>query len=288
MRAQNPFFWPFQQLANGILSVGHADDQTYWDAPALDRAAPMVQRIGFGDLGAALADGVADFSKTRADAVLLIVILPIVGLCVTLLAAGHGYADLIFPLFSGFVLVSPISAFAFYEMSRRLEANQQARWYDALGVLASPAIGSVALLSLTLISLFILWMGTANFLFVAFTGKPHALAFGPLLLHALTTLNGWGLIVTSFGIGFVFAVIVLALSVVSFPMVLDRPVGFVTAIGTSLRAFALNAGPLLAWGLIVALGLALGCAFLLVGLVVVLPILGHATWHLYRRLVRWD
>ncbi|MGC9271397.1 DUF2189 domain-containing protein [Acidiphilium sp.] len=287
MRAQNPFFWPFQQLANGLLSVGDESDQSYWDTANIERTRPIIQQIGYSDLIACLTLGVADFGKTRADAVLMMLILPVVGLCGAVAAAGQGYADLVFPLLSGFVLVSPITAFAFYEMSRRLELNERARWRDALGILKSPAIGSVMLLSLLLVSLFILWIGTAHFLFLAFSGKPHAPALGVMLLHIVTHLRGWGLIISGFGVGFVFAVIVLAISVVSFPMVLDRPVGIVEAIGTSLKAFVMNVGPLLAWGLLVSLALFAGVAFLLVGLVVVLPILGHATWHLYRRLVHY-
>ncbi len=287
MRAQNPFFWPFQQIANAMVSFGQSSDRAYWDEAAVARTKPIIQRIGFSDLTAALAEGLADFGKTRADAVLLVLILPVVGVCAALLASGDGYADLIFPLFSGFVLISPITAFSFYEMSRRLEIDQKAGWRDALGLFSSPAIGSVVLLSLVLVSLFILWISAAHFLFVAFSGRQHALGLGVMLLHIVTHLRGYGLIASGFGVGFLFAVVVLAISVVSFPMVLDRPEGVVSAIATSLKAFVLNVGPLLAWGLLVSLGLLVGCLFALVGLVIVLPVLGHATWHLYRRLVHY-
>jgi uncharacterized membrane protein len=287
MRAQNPFFWPFQMVFSGFSSVGKSADQTYWDSTAVARTTPVIQSITYNDLFAALAEGAQDFAKTRADAILLVFILPIIGVAAIVAASGPGYADLLFPLLSGFVLVSPIAAFGFYEMSRRLETDQNAGWTDALGVLTSPAIGTIALLSLTLISIFILWMGAAHFLFVAFSGKQHPISLGVMLVHIVTHLRGWGLIISGFAVGFVFAVIVLALSVVSFPMVLDRPEGFVGAIGTSLKAFAFNVGPLLVWGLIVSLGLFVGVAFALVGLVVVLPILSHATWHLYRRLVHY-
>lgn len=287
MRAQNPFFWPFQQAISAFSSVGDENARAYWDSAALSRTPPIIQRIGFSDLFAALADGAADFGKTRADAILLVFLLPVIGVVAVIAASGPGYAELVFPLLSGFVLVSPIAAFGFYEMSRRLESNQRAGWTDALGVLASPAIGTIALLSLMLISLFILWIGAAHFLFVAFSGKQHPISLSVMLVHIVTHLRGWGLILSGFAVGFVFAVMVLAISVVSFPMVLDRPEGVVGAVTTSLKAFALNAGPLLAWGLIVALGLFVGVAFALVGLVVVLPVLSHATWHLYRRLVHY-
>src|SRR3546814_18949233 len=85
---------------------------------------------------------------------------------------------------------------------------------------------------------------------------------------------------------FVFAVVALTSSVVSFPLLLDRNVGLYAAIGTSLRAVAANPGPMAAWGMIVAAGLVLGSIPLFLGLAFVLPVLGHATWHLYRRTVR--
>ena len=100
-----------------------------------------------------------------------------------------------------------------------------------------------------------------------------------------TTDLGWTMIGLGIGIGFLFAVGVLAISVVSVPLLLDRDVGLFAAIGASLRAVLTNPGPMAAWGLIVAAGLVLGTAPLFLGLIFVMPVLGHATWHLYRRLV---
>jgi uncharacterized membrane protein len=96
---------------------------------------------------------------------------------------------------------------------------------------------------------------------------------------------GWAMIVLGCGVGFLFAAAVLVTSVVSFPLLLDRPVGLPVAVATSIRVAAASPGPIAAWGLIVAAGLALGSLPLFLGLVFVLPVLGHATWHLYRRAV---
>ena len=94
------------------------------------------------------------------------------------------------------------------------------------------------------------------------------------------------MIVLGIGVGAIFAALALAVAVVSLPLLLDRPIGFAAALGVSLRAVRLNPGPLALWGLIVAAGLFLGSLPLFIGLVVVLPILGHSTWHLYRALIR--
>ena len=100
-----------------------------------------------------------------------------------------------------------------------------------------------------------------------------------------TTAAGWTMIGVGIGIGFLFAAAVLAISVVSVPLMLDRDVGLAHAIGTSLRAVMANPGPMAVWGLVVALALVLGSIPLFLGLIVVMPVLGHATWHLYRRIV---
>ena len=93
------------------------------------------------------------------------------------------------------------------------------------------------------------------------------------------------MIVVGIGVGFLFALLVLAISVVSFPLLLDRNAGIGTAVSTSMRAVAASPGTMALWGLIVAAGLVIGSVPLFLGLVVILPVLGHATWHLYRRVV---
>ena len=105
------------------------------------------------------------------------------------------------------------------------------------------------------------------------------------LREVLTTGAGWTMILVGCGVGFLFAALVLATSVVSFPLLLDRDVGLPVAVITSMRVAAANPLPIAVWGLIVAGGLLLGSIPFFLGLIVVMPILGHATWHLYRRTV---
>ena len=93
------------------------------------------------------------------------------------------------------------------------------------------------------------------------------------------------MIVVGVSVGFLFALLVLVISVVSFPLLLDRDVGLAAAVWTSVRAVILNPGPMAAWGLIVAGGLVIGSIPLFLGLIIVMPVLGHATWHLYRKVV---
>ena len=152
----------------------------------------------------------------------------------------------------------------------------------------SPSIGAIAVLGLMLVAIFLVWVAVAQSIYVAYFGYTPAAAMSGFLHQVLTTPAGWGLIIVGNGVGFLFAVLALTLSVVSFPLLLDRDVGAATAILTSVRAVLANPLAMAAWGLIVAALLALGSLPALLGLTVVLPVLGHATWHLYRRVVEPD
>ena len=112
------------------------------------------------------------------------------------------------------------------------------------------------------------------------------IAVGAFVHEVFTTPAGWAMIVMGIGIGFLFAALVLTISVVSFPLLLDRDVGLPTAVSTSIRAVAENPGPMAIWGLFVAGSLVIGSIPAFLGLIVVMPVLGHATWHLYRKVVR--
>jgi uncharacterized membrane protein len=156
---------------------------------------------------------------------------------------------------------------------------------DAFGVLRSPSIGSIMLLGLMLLALFLIWLVVAQVIFLVTLGPQPPASAASFISDVFTTGAGWALIVVGIGVGFVFALLVLAVSVVSFPLLLDRNVGIGTAVSTSMRAVAANPGTMAVWGVIVAGGLVLGSLPLFLGLVVILPVLGHATWHLYRKVV---
>jgi uncharacterized membrane protein len=246
---------------------------------------PAVRRIGLGDLWNALARGVADFEANRTDVIFLCVIYPVIGLVLSRLASGHGLLPLLFPLASGFALVGPFAAVGLNEISRRREDSSDVRWVHAFGVLRAPSIGSIMLLGLMLIALFLLWLVVAQIIYVVTLGPMPPVSVSSFASDVFTTRAGWTMIVVGIGVGFLFALLALAVSVVSFPLLLDRNVGIGSAVSTSMRAVATNPGVMALWGLIVACGLVLGSLPFFVGLVVVLPVLGHATWHLYRSVV---
>ncbi|HEY0331437.1 MAG TPA: DUF2189 domain-containing protein [Rhodopseudomonas sp.] len=268
--------------ADRAASVGDAQ-------PAAQQARraspPAIRKINLGDLHAALRLGWEDFKAVPSHAIMLCVIYPVLGLVLARAVLGYSVLPLLFPMAAGFALIGPFAALGLYELSRRRELGQDASAWHATEVLRSPSFGAMLGLGALLLAIFVTWIATAQAIYVATFGNAPAAAIPDFVRLVLTTRDGWRLILIGCGAGFLFAVVTLCLSVVAFPIMLDRQAGFVDAIATSLRAVARNPLPMAAWGLIVAALLVLGSLPAFLGLAVVIPLLGHATWHLYRKVV---
>jgi uncharacterized membrane protein len=248
-------------------------------------ARPLVRRIGLTDLKDALARGIDDFWVMPTHAVFLCLIYPVVGVLLARLVLGYDILSLLFPLAAGFALVGPFAAIGFYELSRRREQGLDISWEHIFDVVRSPSRGAIAALGCLLLTIFVIWIAVAQAIYVANFGYEPAASIPHFIQQVFTTPAGWTLIIVGNFVGFLFAVAVLTISVVSFPLLLDRDVGVVEAVLTSVRAVAANPLIMALWGLIVAGLLVIGSLPLLIGLAVVVPILGHATWHLYRKVV---
>ncbi|MBO0766336.1 MAG: DUF2189 domain-containing protein [Hyphomicrobiaceae bacterium] len=250
---------------------------------------PQVRSIWPGDLVDALAKGLADFRAMPTHVIFLSLIYPIAGLIIMRWTFGYDILPMLYPLLAGFALIGAFAAIGLYELSRRREMGLDTSWKHAFDVVHSPSLWSIAALGLLLFAIFGVWLAVAHGLYVAhFGGDGQPVTLAELGRRIFQTPQGRNLIVTGNAVGFLFALAAFALSAVSFPLLLDRNVGMAVAIVTSIRTILKNPFTMALWGLIVAFGLAVGCLPFLFGLAVVMPILGHTSWHLYRKLVARD
>jgi len=258
-------------------------DGTVHDIVTLSQ--PRIKTITTMDLREALQRGWEDFMAQPSHLVFIAVIYPVAGILLAQLTVSYNIFPLLFPLLSGFALIGPFAAIGLYEVSRRREKGLDSSWNHALEVLRSPSIGQILLLGGMLTGLFIAWLLSAWLLYRGILGLPADVSTTDFLRAVFTTADGWIMIVIGNSLGLLFAIAAFSISVVSFPLIIDRHVDAPTAIRTSIAAVEANPRMMMYWGLIVTGLLVLGCLPVLVGLVVVMPVLGHATWHLYRKLV---
>jgi uncharacterized membrane protein len=251
-------------------------------------AHPIVRKIRFADLKDAVAKGIDDFWAMPTHVIFLAVIYPFVGLFLARMTFGLGVMPLLFPLAAGFALIGPFAAIGLYEMSRQREQGVDVTWKHAFDLLRCPSLDSIAALGMVLMVVFVIWLAVAESLYQSLFGYGSPESIEQFVSDILTTSAGWTLIIAGNGIGFLFAVFVLTISVVSFPLLLDRDVGAVVAAQTSVRAVGRNPLMMAAWGLFVAVALVIGSLPLFAGLAVVMPVLAHSTWHLYRKVVEPD
>jgi len=246
---------------------------------------PEVRTITIADLRRALAMGFDDFRAMPTHVIFLALIYPVAGLLLAAATFGYDLVPLLYPLASGFALIGPFAAIGLYELSRRREAGLDTSWSHAFDIVHSPSFRTILILGVALLALFAIWIVTADVMYTAYFGDRDTITIGDFVHDLLYTREGHMLSLVGNLVGLLFAVVAFALTVVSFPLLLDRNVGFSAAVVTSVRAVLKNPLVLTAWGVIVAAGLVIGMLPLFVGLAIVVPVLGHATWHLYRMLV---
>lgn len=261
---------------------------TFTLAPGIE-GQPAIRHLLLNDLSVSLREGWADFMEIPTQLAFLGVIYPVVGLLAARVANGGQVLPLFFPLVAGLSLLGPVLAVGLYELSRRREAGLPVSWRNAFDVFRSPALPAIAALGVMLLVLFCCWIASARLIYIATIGETARDMAPGSLSDFIELIQGSphaiALIVLGNLAGAAFAAIVLTVSAVSFPMVLDRHVSPRVAVETSFRVVRANPRVMALWGLTVVAVLALGSIPLFVGLAIAMPVLGHATWHLYRRAV---
>jgi uncharacterized membrane protein len=251
-------------------------------------ALPVVRQISISGLKDVVAKGIADFWAMPTHVVFLCLIYPAIGLLLARAIFGMELIPLLYPIASGFALVGPFAAIGLYELSRRREQGLDTSWRHAFDVVHSPSFPSIVAVGVLLMLIFAVWVATAHSIFISEFGYREPYSLIAFANAVLTTPEGHRLILIGNAVGFLFAVLAFSLSAISIPLLLDRNVGAAVAIATSVKVVLTNPVTMAVWGLFVAASLLVGSLPLLLGLPFVLPILGHATWHLYRTAVEPD
>ena len=251
---------------------------------------PAVRHIGLGDLTDALRQGLADFIAAPTHAIFLGLVYPVVGLLLFRATFHYEILPLLFPIVAGFAILGPFGAIGLYEISRVRQLGQAVTWRNALAVMHTRSLIAILTLGAVLTGIFVMWLVAAYAIYETFLGQTGLNQTAPASLGMLVdqvfgTRAGWKMLLVGNLVGALFAILAFTISVVSFPLLIDRDADAVTAAQTSIRAVMANPAAMIQWGLIVVALLAIGTIPALMGLAVVMPVLGHATWHLYRKVV---
>ena len=279
----NPLSW----LLQGAETTGQHFGKTVGEMGSSDvTELPQARRLSMDDLIHSLAAGLEDFAACRSDAMFLVLFYPVIGIALIVMSLSMNLLPLIVPMIMGFAILGPVAAVGLYEMSSRREAGFKPRWMDAFGVIRSPAFGAILVLGFYLAALFIIWLVAADMIYIRTLGPEPPTSMLGFATAVVTTREGWIMAIAGGALGAVFAFAALAMSLVSFPLLLDRHVGLPVAVATSIKVLRKNPVICITWGVIVGSMLVIAAIPFLAGLIIVMPVLGHATWHLYRRAVK--
>lgn len=280
----NPLSWG----AKALGGAGNTAAEVATHLGSSEDIRPKVQSLSLDDVRAALSMGWEDVLRFRSDVLALTIIYPMIGFALVFLAFQQALLPMLFPMAAGFALLGPVASIGMYEISRQYEENGEASWGSALSALRSRVIGPVMVLGLFMLGWFMLWMAAAFAIYSITLGPAMPTSTMGFISDVFSTTAGWTMIFLGMGVGAVFAFVVLLVSAIGFPMLIDKPVGLPVAVVTSAEVVKQNKVPMLAWGLIVSVLLAVASIPVFLGLILVLPWLGHSTWHLYRMAVGYD
>lgn len=244
---------------------------------------PIIGRVTLSDLWDCLKAGMSDFRMAPQFGLFFASVYVIVGFGMLWLGAGH--VSWVLAASLGFPLAAPFMAVGLYEVSRRLEADIPLRWGDVLGVIWQERTRQVPWLGAIIVFYFLAWTFLSHMIFALFMG-----------LTTFTNItSSWEVFLTPTGLlmigaeiaaGAVIAFLLFCLTVVSLPLVLDKEIDFITAMLLSLSCARANLWVMLIWAGVIAVLTLVALAPMFLGLFIVLPVLGHATWHVYRRALR--
>ena len=248
----------------------------------MDETVARVQpaTLTIADLRGALRAGLSDFRRAPQYGVFFSAVYVLGGFFLIWLGAGTVSWTIATSL--GFPLVAPFAAAGLYEVSRRIERGQPLDWAGVLGIVWAERTRQLPMLGAVIVIYFLFWTFLAHMIFALFMGL-STMTNVSQSWDVFLTPNGLTMIAVELGVGAVLAFVLFSVTVVSLPLVLDREVDFVTAMATSVQVVQANPVVMLIWAVVIAALSLIALVPWFLGLVLVLPVLGHATWHLYRR-----
>jgi uncharacterized membrane protein len=244
-----------------------------------------IRKITDEDLRFSLRQGYEDFGDLRGDLFFAGLIYTVIGLAAVVMTTSAPLMPFFFPVVAGVALLGPVAAVGFYELARRRENGEEVHWFNFIDVRKRPSLDDMSMVAGLLLVIFVGWLLAAGALYALIFGWAAPTSIGGFASMVFTTPKGWALIAAGAVVGAIFGWLVLALSVVSLPMLVDCDLSAAEAVSVSWRASHANKREMIRWGLIVTALLVLGSIPLFVGLAFVLPWLGYSTWHLYTRLI---
>lgn len=274
--------------ARGVNSSGTRDRL---DAAAQTRAASTkpirINKLDVGVIRTVLANGRRDFAAAPWFGLFFGLLYTSAGWAVVMLATATGYYYLAYPLAAGFALIAPFIAAGLYHVSQKLEMGSRPSWSQVFPIVFGAGARDLGWMALVTGFIFFIWLDIAFFLYAIFFGF-HVQSFSDLVTTITSSWNGLSFFLVGNIVGALIAFFVFSLTVISIPMLLDRDIDFVTAMITSVRAVRTNPKVMFGWAVTIALFLFISLATALVGLILLLPILGHASWHMYRASISPD
>ncbi len=251
------------------------------------RRAPLtLHPVNAAHINAAWRAGVRDFTRAPLIGLFFGAVYALGGVGMLAAAAVYDMGWIVYPALAGFALIGPFAAVGLYEVSRRLEAGETPGWSGVVNVIWAQRKREIAWMGFVMIFLLVVWMYQVRMLLALFLGFEAFHGIDGLVRTIFTTPTGLAFLAVGHAVGALLALAVFCLTVISIPLLLDRDdVDFVTAMVTSIKVVKENPGPMFAWGLFVVIALFISAIPAFLGLLVSLPMLGHATWHIYRRAV---
>lgn len=247
---------------------------------------PEVLQVEASDIRASLVEGWRDFLSAPHYGLFFACFYVVGGWLVTWAVMAKGQLWWTLPAAAGFPILGPFIACGLYEVSRRLEAGQPLRRAEVFSVIFRQKDRQIPSMAAVIVVFFLFWNFLAHMIFALFLGRATLTNVSSSLAVFLTP-EGLAMLAVGTGVGAVFATLLFGLTVVSLPMLLEREVDFVTAMLTSLEVVRTSPVVMLGWGALIGGLLFVGMLPGFMGLFAVLPLLGHASWHLYRRAIAW-